>query len=200
MADIKLKDILKELDLPPPTVKFEVPPRTTQVHQQQSHQNKPEIYTNKSIDFSNKNTPDPTFAEYKAHFIKYEGKKNNTYIDSRGFKTVGIGHKFEKGEPMKSTYTNAEIDHFFKKDLDEAISDTKKVFPTFNTLPKEVKLKLVSLTFNLGKGGIEKFKDFRAAILSKNWKNAAKELVDSKWYKQTGNRARDYVNFFNDLV
>jgi hypothetical protein len=165
MANIKLKDILKELDLPPPTVKFEVPPRQNQVHQQQVQQKKPDIYTNKDVNFSNKVAPDPTFEEYKKHFIQYEGKKNNTYVDSRGFKTVGIGHKFEKGESMKSTYTDVEVDKFFKLDLEEAITNTKVVFPTFSTLPKEVKIKLVSLTFNLGKGGIEKFKDFRSAIL-----------------------------------
>ena len=117
-----------------------------------------------------------------------------------GYKTVGIGHKFEKGEPVKSNYSDNEVDMLFKKDLEQAISDTKRVFSNFDSLPKDVKIKLVSLTFNMGRGGIQKFKDFRSAISNKNWKAAASGLADSRWAKQTGRRAKDYIQFFKNLV
>jgi lysozyme len=198
MEIIKLKDIIMELDTPPPMVKFEMPPKVTNVSKVNSPTQPNNIYQNKNVDFSR--TEDPSFEEYKTHFVKYEGKKNKPYIDSRGFKTVGIGHKFEKGESSKSSYTDHEIDVLFKADLNDAIKDAKSVFSTFDTLPKEVKIKLVSLTFNLGKNGIDKFKKFKIAILNKDWDGAADELVDSRWYNQTGNRAKDYVNFFRNIT
>lgn len=199
---IKLKNLIFEIaDLPPPEsaeVRF-VP------HSNSIEKNK-DVYINKDVNFSNnkpkqsESNQNPTFEEYKNHFIKYEGKKNNTYIDSRGFPTVGIGHKFEKGEKRKSKYTDSEIDEFFKKDLEDAIKISKKTFPNFESLPKNVKIHLVSLSFNLGEGGISKFVNFRSAIQNKNWKKAADELKNSKWYSQVGNRAKDYVKHFNDLV
>jgi lysozyme len=200
MEIIKLKDILKELDLPPPMVSFDGPTKNVPIHQVKQQDKKSDIYTNKNIDFSKTSNSNPSFDDYKKHFVEYEGHKKSTYIDSMGYKTVGIGHKFEKGEPVKSTYTESEVDSFFKKDLEQAISDTKRVFHNFDTLPKEVKIKLVSLTFNMGRGGIQKFNDFRSAIANKDWKSASAELADSKWAKQTGKRARDYIQFFKNLV
>ncbi len=192
---IKLKNLIFEAsDLPPPE-----PPAVKFVLPSKNPASSPPIYTDKSANISDAGS-NPTFDDYKKHFIKYEGKKNKPYIDSRGYSTVGIGHKFEKGESKKSTYSDVEIDNLFKKDLAEAISSTKKVFPNFDTLPKEVKIKLVSLTFNLGEGGIKEFKKFRSAISNRNWDVAGDELMDSKWYNQVKNRGKDYVQFFKSLA
>lgn len=200
MEIIKLKDILMELDLPPPMVSFDGPTKNVPIHQTKTQDKNSNIYTNKDIDFSKSVGSTPSFEDYKKHFIEYEGYKKNTYTDSMGYKTVGIGHKFEKGESIKPTYTDSEVVAFFKKDLEQAISDTKRVFSNFDSLPKEVKIKLVSLTFNLGRGGIQKFNNFRAAVSNKKWKVAADELENSRWAKQTGRRARDYINFFNNIT
>ena len=186
--------LLKEVtDMPPPpVVRFDTTPVTAPKHF---------VANNKAFNISAQ-TPsnNPTTQDYAEHFIKYEGKKLIPYKDSRGFLTVGIGHKFEKGESVKSKYSESEIMNFFKADLEKAIAQAKKVFPNFDNLPKEVKIKLVSLTFNMGMGGISKFKDFRASIANKDWKSAASNLKNSLWYKQVGNRGRDYVSFFSQLA
>lgn len=205
--DFKLKKLLKEAlseDIhAEPAVKFSMPNSGIVKSIKSSEKAKsPSVYTS-NADFSKINSrksEDPSFQEYKRHFINYEGKKNKVYIDSRGFPTVGIGHKFEAGEKRKSSYTDSEIDQLFKQDLQDAIKISKRVFPNFDSLPKEVKVKIVSLAFNLGEGGISKFKKFRNAIAKRDWKTAAAELKDSRWYSQVGRRARDYVNFFNTLA
>lgn len=193
-----LCEMVADAPPPPPMIKFDSAPV-----------DKPKHFTSniKSFDVSTtskdqqkQSSANPSFSEYTEHFIKYEDKVPVPYKDSRGFFTVGIGHKFEKGEPIKSKYSEEEIMRFFKKDLAEAIEQTKKVFPNFESLPKDVKIKLVSLTFNMGMGGIAKFKDFRSAIAKKDWKSAAYNLKDSLWYKQVGNRGRDYVAFFTKLT
>lgn len=49
---------------------------------------------------------------------------------------------------------------------------------------------VVDMVFNLGPRGFEAFKKFRAALLAKNWSVAAKEMENSKWFKQVGNRSK----------
>jgi lysozyme len=175
---------------PPPIVRFDTTPHESPKHY---------VANNKAFNISSTTPIDPTMQEYVQHFVKYENKKSTPYKDSRGFLTVGIGHKFEKGEKVKSSYSEKEIMDMFKTDLHRSIDQTKKMFPNFNSLPKEVKIKLVSLTFNMGAGGVSKFNNFRQAILKKDWNTAANELKDSLWFKQVGRRGRDYVNFFAQL-
>jgi lysozyme len=141
----------------------------------------------------------PSYNDYKTHFEKYEGKKNTLYKCSMGYLTVGIGHKFEKGEKTKRFYSNSEVDAFFKKDLEEAKVIAKRVFPSFNSQPDKVQILLVSLCFNLGEGGINKFKNFKKAIHNKRYDVAAQELEDSRWYKQTGKRGISYVQKLKEI-
>jgi lysozyme len=141
----------------------------------------------------------PTFNEYRSHFVKYEGLKTSVYKCSKGFNTVGIGHKFEKGELIKSSYSKEEINTLFAKDLQEAKLISKRVFPSFNSQPDSIQILLCSLSFNLGEGGIRKFVKFKAAIEGKNYRLAAKELENSLWAKQVGNRGRDYIKLLSDL-
>ena len=40
---------------------------------------------------------------------------------------------------------------------------------------------------------LSKFVKMKAAVDKRDWETAAAEMKDSKWYKQTGNRAKDLV-------
>jgi lysozyme len=136
---------------------------------------------------------------YYAFISKSEGVRLIPYKCSMGFDTVGVGHKFEIGEKIKARYSESEIRELFNQDLRESMAIAKNVFPSFDSQPDEIKLILVSLSFNLGKGGINKFKKFRAAIEAKNYKQAARELKDSRWYSQVGLRGKKYVSILNSI-
>jgi len=43
--------------------------------------------------------------------------------------------------------------------------------------------------FNLGYGGLSKFKNMIAALQSEDYVTASREMLRSKWAKQTGRRA-----------
>jgi len=45
------------------------------------------------------------------------------------------------------------------------------------------------MTFNMGMTRLSKFKNFKAAIERNDWKQAAVEGRDSRWYNQVTNRA-----------
>jgi lysozyme len=157
-----------------------------------------------SLAFSSFSFAAPSFSEYKIHISKYEGIKDRVYVCPAGYKTVGIGSNLEaKGLGGKyrvgQKIDKATIDRFFASDLQEAEKIARKTFPSFDKQPKQVQILLTSLSFNLGQGGITKFKKFRAAIESKNYKVASAELKDSKWFRQTGNRGRDYVRVLGNI-
>ena len=73
----------------------------------------------------------PTFTEYKNHFIGVEGLKYKIYKCSAGFETIGIGHKLLDSDKRKKEYSAAEVDNFFRQDLENAKVIAKKVFSQF---------------------------------------------------------------------
>jgi len=146
----------------------------------------------------------PSFSEMRLHLVKYEGVRNTVYICPAGYKTLGIGSNIEaKGLGGKyrvgQKIDKATIDKFFASDLQKAEGAAKRVFPSFNSQPKEVQIILVSFCFNVGEGGASKFKKFRAAIEGRNYKVASAELKNSKWFHQTGQRGRDYVRVLQNI-
>lgn len=134
-----------------------------------------------------------TYEEYKAHFILEEGVRNSVYVDSLGYKTIGIGHKLLPHELDISYLNDDGVDNFFRIDLQKAISDARSLVPNFDKHNAEVKILLVSMAFNLGHSGFSKFVKFRKAIGNNNYDVAAAELLDSKWARQVPNRARRAV-------
>ena len=135
--------------------------------------------------------------DYRAHLIRFEGYKTTAYKDSRGNWTVGIGHRIrtDKGEPVKIGVKRSavEIEALFRTDLGAAIDDCRALMPEFDRKPKRVKLVLVSLAFNLGRENLRKFNRFISAVNGSDYFTAAKELRDSKWYKQVGDRGFHHV-------
>ena len=79
----------------------------------------------------------------------------------------------------------------FEKDLNTAISECELLYEegVFGKLPDEVQQILVNMMFNMGRTRLSKFKKMHAGILNGDWKEAAKEGRDSKWYHQVTNRA-----------
>lgn len=133
-------------------------------------------------------------------FIKSsEGIKYSIYKDSRGNDSIGIGHKIISGDKIKSNYSEKEIQAFFNKDCNAALIIARRQFNNFDSLPDDIKEIIVSLAFNLGEGGISKFKNFKAAITNKDYGRAANELKSSMWYKQVGLRGKKYVAILNNV-
>ena len=99
---------------------------------------------------------------------------------------------------MKSTMTTwgtpvseERVKECFEKDLDTAISECELLYEdgVFGDLPDEVQQILVNMMFNMGRTRLSKFKKMHAAIIKEDWKEAAVEGRDSRWYKQVTNRA-----------
>lgn len=137
---------------------------------------------------------------------QHEGVKSKKYIDSRGIPTVGVGFNLNRSDADqrlkavganpskvkegKQDLNNNQIETLLIGDLKASKEAANRVVGNLAQHPAGVQGVLVEMTFNLGATGLSEFKKFLAAVKSKNYKVAAKEMLNSSWSKQVGNRAQ----------
>ena len=123
-----------------------------------------------------------------------EGKVLEIYHDHLGLPTVGIGHLIldsdeESGKPLGTEITEERCVELFESDLESVLDDCKILHDGWDGYPQEVKQVVANMMFNMGRTRLSKFKNHNAALVSGDWKEAAVEGRDSRWYKQVTNRA-----------
>ena len=119
-----------------------------------------------------------------------EGIKYEIYLDHLGYPTFGIGHLITKddeeyGLPVGTPVSEERVQEVFEKDLDVAISECIKLYGNkFLMWPDTVQEVLINMMFNMGRPRLSKFKNFKAELEDKNWKQAAIEGRDSLWWRE----------------
>ena len=112
-----------------------------------------------------------------------------------GHLTGGIGHLITEWDeefydkPIGTKVPNEQVNDWFEKDIKVTINDCKIIFDNFDNLPEEAQLVIANMCFQLGRPRLYKFKNFIAAVKDEDWQRAGDEMQDSRWYKQTTNRA-----------
>ena len=66
--------------------------------------------------------------------------------------------------------------------------DAKKYDPNFDSRPKNVKVALLDMSFNLGLPRLNKFKKMKKGLEENNYNTVVKEMKDSLWYDQVKSR------------
>lgn len=143
-----------------------------------------------------------------------EGLKLDVYKDTEGYWTVGIGHLLTKnpskevaikeldklvGRSTMGKITEAEAQKIFAGDVkiaENGILDNSVLAPVYNSLNDERKKALINMVFQMGVAGVATFKNSMNLLLQKDWSKAAINLAQSKWYKQTPNRAKRVISVF----
>ena len=59
----------------------------------------------------------------------------------------------------------------------------------YDNMPPEIQGVVIEMCYQMGFAGFCKFKKAISNMIDKNWKGAATEMLDSRWAKQTPNRA-----------
>jgi lysozyme len=123
-----------------------------------------------------------------------EGVVYEIYTDHLGYPTFGIGHLITKNdpefeEPVGTPVSKERVDSVFAVDIKIAEDECKVLYKFWEELPEEVQEILVNMMFNLGRPRLTKFKNMYAALEMGDWKTAAVEGRDSRWYHQVGNRS-----------
>ena len=125
--------------------------------------------------------------------MKHEGYRNKVYLDTLGKRTVGVGHLcVEDFWEDDKEYEEKFLMEILADDLQNAIKGAREVkeehsCTDIDEIAQEI---LVEMVFQLGKNGVSKFRNMWKALAEKNYIGASFEMLDSKWAKQTPNRAK----------
>ena len=114
-----------------------------------------------------------------------EGFVEHVYNDSLGIPTIGFGFA------IKDLILDEDIaEQILVRKVMKLVDRVDKKFDWFNLADDRVKEVIVEMCYQLGLAGFSKFKKTISYIEKKNYKEASKEMLDSKWAKQTPNRAK----------
>ena len=133
----------------------------------------------------------------KADIKRHEGEVLEIYEDSLGYKTLGVGHLCQPEDPeydweVGTSVTQEVVDMYYEDDFNKHLKEAIHVFGTekeFYKLPEEIQHVLVNMCFNLGGTRLSKFKNMFKACREKDWAEMARQMEDSRWFKQVGRRS-----------
>jgi len=117
-----------------------------------------------------------------------EGERFKLYKCTADKWTIGIGHNLSDRGISKDV-----MELMFSEDIAECLDDLPRIFPNFDNFSESRQGAFLNMRFQLGPGGIRKFKKMVAAANSENWKEVVLQAKDSRWYKQTPERAARVV-------
>jgi lysozyme len=138
-----------------------------------------------------------TFDKLLESVKKHEGYRNKVYLDTLGKRTVGVGHLcvedfWEDGKEYEEKF----LMDILQKDLQGAIDKAEDLI---NNCPSggkanisdDAKILIIEMVFQLGGNGVSKFRKMWKALQENppNYFEASVQMMDSRWYKQTPNRA-----------
>ena len=124
----------------------------------------------------------------------HEGFVEHVYDDSLGIPTIGYGFA------IKDLILEEDLcDEILLRKLRILGRSVMGKFPFFDSLPSECKSVLMEMCYQLGVRGVSKFKKALKAMENGDWEKAADEMLDSKWAKQTPNRAKEMSNIIRSL-
>ena len=133
---------------------------------------------------------------------KHEGYKNHVYLDTRNKRTVGVGHLcvedfWEDGKEYEESF----LMDILQKDLQGSIDGAEELCEGLK-ISDDAKILIIEMIFQLGKTGVSKFRNMWKALQEDppQYDVAATEMLDSRWAKQTPNRAKEMSDHMRNCV
>jgi lysozyme len=119
-----------------------------------------------------------------------EAFRRSPYRCTSGKLTIGIGWNIDD-VPMR--YSEARFR--LRNDIDECVSDLENIFSgQWPTLPDAIQEVLINMRFQLGEGGFRGFRKMIGAVKGWDFEKMAEQMRDSRWHKQTTNRAERLIH------
>lgn len=117
--------------------------------------------------------------------IDHEGMELEVYEDSLGIPTIGIGRNL-----VDRGITEDEARFLCNNDIDIVERELVAEFPIVAELDSIRQRVLIDMAFNVGVPRLTGFRKMWAAIHCGDYAEAAVEMMDSKWARQVGRRAK----------
>ena len=120
----------------------------------------------------------------QALLIRHEGLRLKPYTCTAGKMTIGVGRNLDD-----NGITEVEAMNMLDRDIAVTTATLRDEFHWFADLDRTRKDAVISLGFNLGVPRLKGFTKFLAAMTLHDYDTAAREMLDSKWATQVGQRA-----------
>jgi len=137
----------------------------------------------------------------------HEGYREIPYRDHLGNWTVGTGHLIHRidlvnmanfrtvGNLLNFLTDPAQHVRWLEEDIKRSESDARRyigdIWSKLSPVRQEV---LTEMAFQLGGERLAGFAKLKSAIESSHWVRANAEMLDSLWYRQTPNRAKELAS------
>jgi lysozyme len=126
---------------------------------------------------------------------KHEGFVEHVYDDSLGIPTIGYGFA------IKDLVLDEDIaEEILIRKLEKLKRNANARFKWLEDMPQEVQEVVLNMCYQLGVTGVSKFRKAISALQEGDWEEAANEMLDSLWARQTPNRAKELSDTVRNQV
>ena len=131
-----------------------------------------------------------------------EGRRNDAYTDTEGYRTAGIGHRLPQSTPEGTQFSDEQIDRWLDDDIETAQkaakANAKHYGVNWDDLTRRQQSALTSQAFQLGETGQREFDQMWTGIADNDPEAVRREAWDSKWASQTPTRVEDLAGAWGD--
>ena len=126
---------------------------------------------------------------------KHEGFVEHVYQDSLGIDTIGYGFA------IKDLTLDEDIaEEILMRKLERLKRNANSRFKWLEDMPVVVQEVILNMCYQLGITGVSKFRKAISALQEGDWNEAADEMLDSLWARQTPNRATELSDIVRNQV
>ena len=137
-----------------------------------------------------------------------EGFRQYAYTDTQGNRTIGYGYNMD-ANPLNLPVAELQklnmvgvsepkACEYIQRTLAQVRAEFKNRCDWYEPLPDLQKQVVDNMAYNMGVKGVFGFKKMIVCLRSLDYKGAAHEMQCSKWYGQTGNRAKRLVEMMQN--
>ena len=125
----------------------------------------------------------------------HEGFVEHVYDDSLGIPTIGYGFA------IKDLVLDEDIaEEILIRKLERLKRNANSRFKWLEDMPVVVQEVILNMCYQLGVTGVSKFRRAISALQEGEWDEAANEMLDSLWARQTPNRAKELSDIVRNQV
>ena len=132
--------------------------------------------------------------------VMHEGCRLQPYYCTRGKQTIGVGRNLDDNPltdeerrvcgDWEHGITKQSAFYLLRNDIKRCEKECRKEIAFYELLDDERQYALLDMVFQLGIGGVKKFKKMLMAMACGYWEDASKECLNSKYAQQTPKRAK----------
>lgn len=123
-----------------------------------------------------------------------EGFRDKVYKCTEGHDTIGYGFA------IKDLIMDEDIaEIILRRKLDKLIDKANNKFNFLKRMPHQIQDVIYEMCYQMGVTGVSKFKKTLTYLKNEEFKKASIEMLDSRWARQTPNRARKLSNIVKNV-